>query len=165
MSIKNYIKNKKSYDCKKKIKNAGILLISYNTLPLKVLLVRDINNKKYMLPVGGIKNNDGPFRTSKREFFEETWLKLEPLLSNKEYIYYDIEHNNSCTRIYIYFTNKDITKYDGDKIKNKDILNKKDFYETDKIKCVELKKLYNNKFNIRYPNTIIKIVDYLNLKF
>jgi len=107
--------NHKSSVCPNKPSNTAILFISPSN---RVLLVRDIKNKHWMLPGGKIERNEYSFDSATREFKEESSFKLDltKVTSKNNYLF---NKNGKITNIYIIkstqqFPAFDITKTNGE---------------------------------------------------
>ena len=132
-----------SINCDKKHKNATILFITESD---HILLVRDIKNKKWMLPGGKIEKNECCFDAAKREFKEESSFILDEtkILSKKNYIY-------NKTIIYIIKSSQRLPVFDIVKTNG----------ETD---MVEYKKIEDIKEYLKNPMVITDAI-IKNIKF
>ena len=126
--------NHKSSNCPNKPSNTAIILITPSN---RIILVRDIKNKHWMLPGGKIERNEFSFESAQREFKEEASFKLDltKITSKNNYLF---SKNGKITIIYIIKSTQqypafDITKTNG---------------ETD---MVEYKKLDDIKNYLRNP--------------
>ena len=72
-------------------KQSGIILIRWIGTILQILLLKDPTTRKWELPYGGKKRIDGnkPFKTMKREFFEECGFELPWLTSLESFKVYN----------------------------------------------------------------------------
>ena len=107
--------NHKSNNCPNKPSNTAIILITPSN---RILLVRDIRNKHWMLPGGKIERNESCFESAQREFKEEASFKLDltKITSKNNYLF---NKNGKITNIYIIkstqqFPAFDITKTNGE---------------------------------------------------
>ena len=73
----------------------------------KVLMCKRAENKVYggqwSIPIGHVENNESPINAAKREFFEETNLKL-----TGDVKLIDIITKNNGTMIYVYYKNSGV---------------------------------------------------------
>lgn len=107
--------NHKSSNCSNKPSNTAIILITPSN---RILLVRDIKNKHWMLPGGKIEKNEFSFESAQREFKEEASFKLDltKVTFKNSYLF---SKNGKITIIYIIkstqqFPAFDITKTNGE---------------------------------------------------
>tara|TARA_B110000208_G_C11790514_1_gene437317 strand:- start:3309 stop:3800 length:492 start_codon:yes stop_codon:yes gene_type:complete len=120
---------------RKLIKNAVIILIYKNKRnEYRVLMVNDKYKNKWMFPGGKINRRRGEcvFECAKREFYEETSIKLNYFTKSK---FIEYNHNNH-TMFFIGFTKKPIPK---------GIIRTS---ETNKIDHASAYRLYKNKSKI-----------------
>ena len=119
---------------KNKLKNAVIILYNNN----QFLMVRDRIDKKWMFPGGGININENPFDCAKREFYEETKLKLNKFGKIK------FEHFIYKEKTIIYYGKT--KKYINPKYINTN--------ETDKLSFISLSSIL--KENLKIKSYVIK---------
>ena len=139
---------------RKKAKNVAILLLhKNNNNEYRILMVRDKYNKKWMIPAGGIKRNkkEGAYTAIKREFYEETTIKLSYFTKGKFMEYY---YEATRTLFFIGFTRKSFPK---DRIRTN---------ETDKIDHINAKKFYYNISRLKgiksyVRKSYIEVINYL----
>lgn len=119
------------------VKNAAILLFVKN----KIVVVRDINSGKWMLPGGKIDAGESAWNSSVREYYEETGYHLPN--EGFEYNYYDKKHQGGrYTRIYIGKTDLGCPRY-------------KKTNETNALKCETLHNILNRDKH-EYVGYVIK---------
>lgn len=86
------------------MKVAAGTIIQYGN---KVLMCKRAENKVYggqwSIPIGHVENNESPINAAKREFFEETNLKL-----TGDVKLIDIITKNNGTMIYVYYKNSGV---------------------------------------------------------
>jgi 8-oxo-dGTP pyrophosphatase MutT (NUDIX family) len=104
-----------SGNCPNKPSNTAVIIITTSN---RILLVRDVKNKHWMLPGGKIDRNEFSFDAALREFKEETSFKLDManVISKNNYLF---NKNGKLTIIYIInstqqFPAFDITKTNGE---------------------------------------------------
>lgn len=113
-SNKNYKRrnSRKSRNSRKiNIKNAAIVLVSKLGARGRFVILRDRNNKKWMIPGGNMERGETPFQGMKREFYEEVGQDL-PLLEKQ--LKFDFPRYN--TRVYIGLSNSKINFRENDEV-------------------------------------------------
>jgi len=132
----------KSKNCPNKPSNTAVIFITPSN---RVLLVRDIKNKHWMVPGGKRDGNEFSFDSAKREFREETSFVLDSnkITSNKKYLY---RNNGKITIIYIIKSTQQFPAFDRTKTNN----------ETDEV---AYKRLDDIKNYLRRPVGVVGPVD------
>jgi len=139
---------------RKKAKNVAMLLLYKNKKnEYRILVVRDKFNKKWMIPAGRINRNkrEGALRAIKREFYEETTIKLSYFTKDNFIEYY---YEPTRTLFFIGFTRKSFPK---NIIKTT---------ETDKIDHINAKNFYYNISKLKgiksyVKKSYIEVINYL----
>jgi len=139
----------KSCNCPNKPSNTAVIIITSSN---RILLVRDIKNKHWMLPGGKIDRNEFSYDAALREFEEETSFKLNlaNITSKNNYLF---NKKGKLTIIYIInstqqFPAFDITKTNG---------------ETDMVEYKKLDDIKQYLTNPRGPvDTVISGIKFYN---